>query len=331
MSGEAQDTTPRNDVLRSAATTEATAPVLSPIKSSEGLGLVVRTYLENFLSPRTRDAYTEDLVGFTEFLKAECIKQGLALPKHPREITRTHVIAWRESLRVRYAPMSVNRKMSALSSLFKELQEAQLVKENPVDGVKRPEAKIKRPRTGFKDAEVVRVLESFDEGKLQGLQSKTLFAFLFYTGVRVSEALSVRVKDIELQGGVPVVHIQGKGDRHRVLPLNHKLYRLTKELVERRSKERSDFLFTRVQNDRGEKMDRSSVLKLMKDTLKRLGLDPSRSPHSTRRTLISNLLENGARLESVQKIAGHAQPTTTVKYNVRDEKIEDNPLLRVGY
>jgi len=80
-----------------------------------------------------------------------------------------------------------------------------------------------------------------------------------------------------------------------------------------------------------EPMRRQSVGELLKTTLRRLKLDTGRSLHSSRRTVISNLLENGARIESVAELAGHANINTTAKYNVRKEELEDNPLLSLRY
>ena len=158
-------------------------------------------------------------------------------------------------------------------------------------------------------------------------------SFLLFTGCRISEALAVKVHDIEDRGNVTVVHIRGKGDKIRTLPIHPKLLKTVLELIDRRQKQSNDFLFTRVkgEGDEFQPMRRQSVGALLKTTLKRLGLETSRSLHSSRRTVISNLLENGARIESVAELAGHANINTTQRYNVRHESIEDNPLLTLKY
>ena len=105
---------------------------------------------------------------------------------HPKEITKTHVISYRDYLREKYSPTSINRKMSALSSLFTELQGARIVDINPVEGVKRPQSIPRRPRLGFSDEEVNRILDSYDGATLQGLNTKAVLSFLLYTGCRIS-------------------------------------------------------------------------------------------------------------------------------------------------
>jgi len=292
------------------------------------LSVVVKEYLSNFLSERTREAYSADFKDFGEF-----ISKNFGPVSHPRDVTKTHVIEYRDYLREKYSPTSINRKLSALASLFRELQGARIIDINPVEGVKRPQSIPKRPRLGFADIEVNRILDSHSTETLQGLSTKAILSFLLYTGCRISEALAVRVSDIEDRGNLKVVIIRGKGEKLRTLPLHPKLLKTVLELIERRGKLPGDYLFTRVkgQGTESEPMRRQSVGELLKTTLRRLKLDQNRSLHSSRRTVISNLLENGARIESVAELAGHANINTTQKYNVREEDIEDNPLLTLRY
>lgn len=292
------------------------------------LSRIVTEYLSNFLSDRTREAYESDFKDFGKF-----IAEKFGAFSHPRDVTKTHVIAYRDFLREKYSPTSINRKMSALSSLFTELQGARVLDINPVEGVKRPQSTPRRPRLGFSDEEVNRILDSHDSTTLQGLNTKAVLSFLLYTGCRISEALAVRVSDIEDRGNLKVVVIRGKGDKIRTLPLHPKLLKTLLELILIRQKGQGDYLFTRVKGEgpENEPMRRQSVGELLKTTLRRLKLDTARSLHSSRRTVISNLLENGARIESVAELAGHANINTTQRYNVRKEDLEDNPLLSLRY
>jgi site-specific recombinase XerD len=296
--------------------------------SDNHLSVVVKEYLSNFLSERTREAYQADFKDFGAF-----ITKTFGPISHPKDVTKTNVIEYRDYLREKYSPTSINRKLSALASLFRELQGARIVDINPVEGVRRPQSIAKRPRLGFTDEEVNRILDSFDTATLQGLSTKAILSFLLYTGCRISEALTVKVSDIEDRGNLKVVIIRGKGEKLRTLPLHPKLLKTVMELIERRQKQAGDFLFTRVKGQGlgNEPMRRQSVGELLKTTLRRLKLANNRSLHSSRRTVISNLLENGARIESVAELAGHANINTTQKYNVREEDIEDNPLLTLRY
>ncbi len=300
--------------------TELALPLNAPLQE------LLANFLANFLSERTREGYLSDWREFFQFLE----RRGEA-PSHPNEVTEGHLIAYRDHLRESVAPTSINRKLSALSSLFTKLKEEQIVRKNPVDGLRRPKAIVKKKRTGFTDQEVNRILDSIDTAKLKGLSDKTLLSFLFFTGARVSEMLSVRVKDIEVQEGIAVVHLRGKGEKLRTLPIV-KVWGLVGELINRRQKTADDFLFTPVKTKANLKMTRSGVGKMIKEHLKTHGMDLGRSAHSARRTVISNLLEAGERLELVQKVAGHSSPNTTLRsYNVREEPLAKSPLMNLKY
>lgn len=298
----------------------------SIINLPDALESTIQTFLSNFMSHRTQEAYVSDWREFFVFLEG----RG-EIVFHPNDVTENHVIHYRDHLREKFSPTTINRKLSALSSLYSRLKEEQLVKINPVAGLRRPKAIVKRRRTGFLDSEVNQILESLDITTTKGLNDKALLSFLFFTGSRVSEALSVKVKDIEVQEGMPVVHLKGKGEKIRTLPIV-KAWGLVDELIQRREKKPEDYLFTPVRLKENVRMTRVGVHKLIKCHLKRLGIDSSRSAHSVRRTVISNLLESGERLELVQKVAGHASPNVTLRcYNVREEPLSKNPLLNLRY
>ncbi len=307
-------------------TLEITQHTSHALTSSTELQQTLTTFLANFMSQETQKTYLRDWQAFFVFLTKEDIEIS-----HPNQITERHVIHYRDHLWEHFSATTINRKLSSLSSLFTRLKEEQLVKSNPLQGLRRPKAIVKKRRTGFTDQEVHRILNAISSFKLKGVNDKAMLAFLFYTGARVSEMLSVRIKDIETLEGIPVVHLRGKGKKVRTLPIV-KVYRLLEELITQREKQKDDYLFTPVRTKENIPLNRVDVHRIMKRQLKKLGLDTSRSAHSARRTVISNLLESGERLELVQKVAGHSSPNVTLRsYNIREEPLAKNPLLNLRY
>ncbi len=146
-----------------------------------------------------------------------------------------------------------------------------------------------------------------------------------------TEMLNVKIKDISQEGEIKVVILKGKGTKLRKIPLNLKLWSVINELIKRREKNEEDYLFTSIQKKHTSPLQVSSVHRLLKRTFLKLKMDSSRSLHSFRRTTISNLLDNGHRIENVAKIAGHSNVNTTKEYLVRESKLEDNPLLSLNY
>jgi integrase/recombinase XerD len=278
------------------------------------------------MSRETQKTYLADWKDFFGFLE-----KGGGDISHPREITERHVICYRDSLWDTFSATTINRKLSALSSLFTKLKEEQVVRINPFTGLRRPKAIVKKPRRGFTDGEVNRILNSIDESTIKGLNDKALLAFLFYTGARVSEMLAVKIKDIEFLEGLPVVHLRGKGKKVRTLPIV-KVRGILDVLITTRKKEADDYLFSPVRSLLNVPMSRVDIHRIVKGHLTKLKMDKSRSAHSARRTVLSNLLEAGERLELVQKVAGHSSPNVTLRsYNVREEPLTKNPLLNLKY
>ena len=202
---------------------------------------VIATYLQNFLSDHTRKAYQKDFADFFGFLFENFGEIG-----DFAEVKKIHIIEYRNHLKANYSPKYLSRKMSALSSLFKELQNTNIIETNPVTGVVRPTAVGIRPKSGFTDEEVNQILEHYSEEKIQGLNNRAILTFLFYTGCRVSEMLSTKAKDIKKLDGINTIILRGKRDKFRQIPLHPKLDRILNELIRRREKESDDYLFTRV-------------------------------------------------------------------------------------
>ncbi len=290
------------------------------------LSKIVETFLKNFLSDNTRMAYTTDFFDFAAFLEISNIRLD-----GPSQITKDHIIDYRDSIIGDYAPNTIHRKLSSLSSLFNELVLAKIMDENPVIGIQRPKAISIRPKTGLTDEEINKICSFYKGDTLQSLQNKALVTFLSYTGARISEAINIRVSDIKTENDIKVVIIKGKGSKIRKIPLHPKLWMVLKELILKREKLDNDFIFTAIQKNYNSPIRRESVHKMLKKTLLKLGMDVDKTLHSFRRGVISNLLENGHRIESVAKVSGHSNINTTKGYLVREEKIEDNPLLSLKF
>lgn len=292
--------------------------IVASTTASHELAQLVETFLANFPSPHTQQAYRRDFKAFSLYWK----QRGQPIA-NLKTISKMHVIEYRDYLRSRYSPNTVNRRLASLSSLFQELSNAHWIESNPVRDIRRPKSVSKRNTDGFTDAEVQLLLRRLDaKNTPRAKQLHRLLLVLFYTGCRISEALNLRVADIQQIGPQAVIHVRGKGDKLRTLPLHPMIAEELQQASCEKSQNPQSPVFT---------ITRDGVHKALKKLQRECGMPDHRSCHSTRRTLISNLLEQGEPLASVQKLAGHSSPTTTVRYNVRQEALQDNPLLRLRY
>lgn len=242
------------------------------------------------------------------------------------------VIAYRDFLMKNdQAPKTIARKLSCISSVFNEMVFAQETKSNPVRGVKRLKAETVKKKTFLDDDELDRLLALFpDESKLWQLQNRTILCVLAESGQRITSLLNTKKKHVSMMGTTPVLQLTTKGGTKRLLPCPPESARLLMKLLTYRLDD-DDFIFqaTRGKRSEGKPLTRQSVHLLIKTSLRRIGVDTSRSSHSMRRSLITKALENDVPLDRVQNmIAFHQNPQTTLIYKKDAEfRLEKHPLL----
>ena len=205
-------------------------------------------WFANIENPRTRRAYKNDLNDFMRFV-------GITQPEEFRIVTRAHVIAWRNDLEARsLATASIRRKLSALSSLFDALCEANAITHNPVKGVARPKEGANEGKTpAVSDDQARRLLNAPPTDTLKGKRDRAILASLLYHGLRREELCGLKVKDIRLRRGIMYFCIHGKGGKIRYIPIHPKTIGLLEAYMET-SGHRDDLnspLFRPVKNNRG--------------------------------------------------------------------------------
>ena len=185
-------------------------------------------WFANLDNAHTRAAYRRDVEGFMAFA-------GVIRAEEFRLVTRAHVIAWRKSLEAEgHSASTLRRKLSALSSLFASLCEANAVLSNPVLGVKRPKADSpnegKTPALG--DGQARRLLEAPPADTLKGRRDRAILAVLLFQAIRREELCRLTVADARQERrGVAHFLIHGKGGKTRYLPAHPRALGLIAEYL----------------------------------------------------------------------------------------------------
>jgi integrase/recombinase XerD len=290
---------------------------------SEFLGTL---QVERGASPNTLLAYRRDLESFRAFLEHD----GSALTTAAiGELTR--YLAW---LRRRgLGSRSVARHLSAVRGLYRHLLDAGAVSRDPTEHLDRPTPPRRLPRP-LSVTDVATLLEAPDRRRPAGLRDRALLELLYASGLRASEALSLRIEDANLSAGY--VTPTGKGSRQRMVPIGAEALgwvRLYLKTARPTFIKRADpgTLFV---NRFGRPMSRQALWGILKTTARRAGLRAVVSPHTLRHSFASHLLEGGADLRSVQLMLGHADISTTQIYThlssrvVRDMYMKFHPRAR---
>lgn len=172
-------------------------------------------WFANLTNANTRRAYEQDIKHFMAFA-------GLQQPTEFRDVTRAHVIAWREQLVGQgLANDTIRRKLAALSSLYAYLCDRNAVLHNPVLGVKRPRSMNREGVTpALGDHQARMLLAAPPEDTLKGKRDRAILATLLYHGLRCEELCTLKVGSIHQREGVMHIRVEGKGDKIRYLPLH---------------------------------------------------------------------------------------------------------------
>jgi len=290
-------------------------------------------WLANIGNPRTRRAYQHHVGEFGGFV-------GIRNPEEFRDVTRAHVIAWRDELvRRKLSPATIRAKLSALSSLFEYLCEKNSVAHNPVKGVKRPAADNNEGKTpAIGDGQARRLMEAPAPDTLKGKRDRAMLAVCLYHGLRREELCRLEVRDYHQRRDVVHFRVHGKRGKMRHVPVHPKAQRLIHEYLEAadHGEDKKGPLFRPIRNnltkDLDKPLDADSVYKMVKCYAAQVGIDTEHfSPHSLRATAATNALEHEADIAKVQEWLGHANISTTRLYDKRKTRPEDSPTFKIEY
>ena len=205
------------------------------------------------------------------------------------------------------------RVIASLRQFFSYLANRKMLNENPMIGISIPKIKKHLPDFLTKN-EVKKLFSVFDENDVLEMRDRTMFELLYSSGLRISEACLLQLDHLDIKN--MVIHVVGKGNRERIVPLGEiALDLLNKYLKESRSnilgEQSSNYVFV---SKKGCHLDRKSAWRLLKKYTTRANIKKSITPHTLRHSFATHLLQNKADLRSVQELLGHIDIATTQIY-----------------
>ncbi|MFL5729355.1 MAG: tyrosine-type recombinase/integrase [Cytophagaceae bacterium] len=261
---------------------------------------------EKRYSRYTLTSYENDLTQFSDYLHTT-----YQLNK-PEEANYGIIRSWILSLMEQnLSPKSVNRKIASLRSYYKYLLRTGIVSKDPTLKLVAP--KIKKALPVFIDVNDMNVLleeKSFSDD-FQGLRDRLLIELLYGTGIRLSELIGIKDKDLNLRQSL--LKVLGKGNKERIIPINQTL----SDLIHLYKKKREDFGKEMedhfIVTDQGKKLYPMFVQRKIKQYLKDTAVD-KKSPHVLRHTFATHLLNKGADLNAIKDLMGHSSLAATQVY-----------------
>ncbi len=276
------------------------------------------TYLHNVkkMSLNTELSYRRDLNKVAAYME----QQGI---DNPSDITATNLNSYILYLeKNNFSAATISRSIACIKTFYHYLYKEGKVKEDVSDSLKAPRVEKQIPKI-MTTEEVVRLLEQPKGNTPKDIRDKAMLELLYATGIRVSELISLKKSDVNLQMSYIICH---DASRERVIPFGHKAKEaLKKYLDEARNTmledKDLDILFV---NCSGQPMSRQGFWKLIKYYTKKAGIEADITPHTLRHSFAAHLVENGADLRSVQEMLGHSDISTTQIYaNMSHSRIRD--------
>lgn len=278
-------------------------------------------YLQNErgYSSHTISSYEDDLNSFADFYSNH-LGQMIDI-KDLEAFSLADFRSWLSFRFDKYDANSTKRAVSALKNFLKYLYRNKLITNEIFHIMKAPKAKKTLPRA-ISEENIEYLFANMKENYKHEwiyLRDIALFRLLYITGMRISEALSIKLKDLDDE----ILIITGKGQKQRVVPLlaqtREEISKYLKALPY--SLEGENHIFRSLTN---KKLSDRLVRKTLQSLREFYILPKNITPHAFRHSFATELLSHGADLRSVQELLGHSQLSSTEKYT----KIDKNRLLK---
>lgn len=265
-------------------------------------------YLSNVkkTSKNTEVSYERDLKKLNQYLSEQGIVSVDAIrTEHLTSYVRSLQEAGRK-------PSTISRGIASIKAFFHYLLQEGYVNQNVAACLKAPKIEKKVPKI-LTTEETNRLLEQPNGRTPKDLRDKAMLELLYATGIRVSELISLKMTDINMQ--MEYITCMD-AHKERVIPFGEAAKRAINEYLETGrpklvSEEGRDLLFT---NCSGQEMSRQGFWKLIKFYGKKAGITSEITPHTLRHSFAAHLISNGADLKAVQEMLGHSDISTTQLY-----------------
>jgi len=268
--------------------------------------------LERNLSENTLTAYKNDLtacLSFFEYMKVRDFDL----------VTYTTLNEFFAQLRdAGLSNTSMARYFSSVKGFFTFLYLSNYIQKNPMEKISPPKVTKALPEV-LTISEIDKIFSIPDVLTTTGLRDRAILEVLYACGLRVSEAINLKLSDLFLADGA--IRVFGKGSKERIVPIGNSAinwlehyFQNSRPLLEKKAKS-GNYVFLNI---RGTKLSRMGIWKMINRAVKDAGIIKSIHPHTIRHSFATHLVEGGADLRAVQEMLGHADIATTQIYTHLD-------------
>lgn len=307
----------------------------------------LKAYIDKFLyyeevvigkSYNTIKSYKKDIMQFIDYLNEyEEIKDF----EEVETMTFRSFIAYlnsgdkensKNNIQKSVSKRSINRKISALRTFFKYLQEKKIVKTNKVAYITMPKFEKELPNVLNKE-DINKLRDAVNTEKITGIRDRLIIELLYSSGIRASELIDLNEYMVNIEERE--IRVIGKGNKERITFFSENTKKWLEKYIGEKKRKYSNYtkdtIFT---NSRGEKLTTRSLRRLIADYAKKAGLQKEVTPHVFRHTFATELLNNGVDIRYLQELLGHSSISTTQVYThvskafLKDVYMNTHPLAK---
>ena len=273
---------------------------------------------EKRYSVNTITSYNADLNDFFSYLSVQFGETSL------NNINHIFIRSWLASLKDNgLTSKSINRKISSLKSFFKYCVRTEILANSPMGKIISPKIGKRLP-VFVNEEETKKLVETLTQTSdtWKSLNAKMLIIIFYSTGMRLSELLSLKEKQIDFSRSS--IKVLGKGNKERVIPVSEETIENIRQYQELRNKEIGSSDGFLLVTEKGKKLYPKYAYLLVNQYLGTVGTLDKKSPHVLRHTFATHLMNNGADLNAVKELLGHSSLASTQIYTHNTiEKLKD--------
>ncbi len=273
---------------------------------------------EKRYSANTLVSYQTDLTDFFGYLNSQFGDTPL------KKINQTFVRSWLAGIKDKgLSSKSINRKISSLKSFFKYHLKTGTIDTTPMANVISPKISKRLP-VFVREGDAKKLLDTLNQSTedWKSLNAKMLITIFYETGMRLSELIMLKEKQIDFSRSH--IKVLGKGNKERIIPVNKSTLaslRAYQSLKKKNFEHADDYLLV---TDKGKKIYPKYAYLLVNQYLGQASTLDRKSPHVLRHTFATHLMNNGADLNAVKELLGHSSLASTQVYTHNTiEKLKD--------
>ena len=274
-------------------------------------------FLENEkqASNNTLQSYRRDIKQYENYLEQKQKTYSEVTPKEMKEYIE-HLSE------IGKKPSTISRNIASIRSFYQYEVKNKALGEDPTEGIQSPKVE-KRVPSILTSNEVSLLLEQPKANDLKGIRDKAMLEFAYATGMRVTEIISLNVKDVNLDEGYVVCQT---GSKKRTIPLGNISLNALKDYMNSArnvliKKDDTEALFVNIN---GTRLTRQGFWKIIKYYKEQAHISKDITPHVLRHSFATHLLQNGADLKSIQAMLGHSDILSTQVYmQFQDDSLKD--------